>query len=352
MRRCGALSLKIPISIPRVCPADRTLGSSLPERAIGGCPPDRALGTVAPGRELDSGRASIRARARRKRDRGRSLLPVLVEGADGVRLALEDSGDGPVVVLLHGLTATRHYVVMGSTHLQRSGYRVIAYDARAHGESDPAPSPDAYTYPDLVADLHALLDRLGVERALLAGASMGAHSALAFALSQPRRVSALALITPAFDPAAGAAQEAASWARWDALAAGLRDGGVEGFLAAYEASRIAQPFRETVIRVIRQRLAAHANLGALADALQALPRSRPFEDFAQLATLDLPVLVVGSRDEADPGHPLEIAERYADAIPGAQLLVEEPPPPLRSPIAWQGGHLSRAIAALAAIATP
>jgi hypothetical protein len=57
--------------------------------------------------------------------------------------------------------------------------------------------------------------------------------------------------------------------------------------------------------------------------------------------------VIGSRDEADPGHPLAVAERYAAAIPGAQLLVEDPGPPPRSPIAWQGGQLSKALAALA-----
>jgi pimeloyl-ACP methyl ester carboxylesterase len=57
-------------------------------------------------------------------------------------LALDDSGgDGVPVVLLHGLTATRRYVVMGSNALQRGGRRVVAYDARGHGESDPAPEP-------------------------------------------------------------------------------------------------------------------------------------------------------------------------------------------------------------------
>ena len=85
-------------------------------------------------------------------------------------------------MLLHGLTATKRYVVMGSKALERSGLRVIAYDARGHGASDPASSPDAYTYPDLGGDLLALLDERGVERATLAGASIGAHTLLRFAL--------------------------------------------------------------------------------------------------------------------------------------------------------------------------
>ncbi|HLI32919.1 MAG TPA: alpha/beta hydrolase [Solirubrobacteraceae bacterium] len=272
---------------------------------------------------------------------------MFVTGVEGVRLAVDDSGAGHPIVLLHGLTATRRYVVMGSTLLQRTGHRVIAYDARGHGESDPAPVPSAYSYALLSADLTALLDHLSLERVVLAGASMGAHTAVAFALASPERVSALALITPAFDPGADERQEALSWLRWDALAQGLRTGGVEGFLAAYDRSRIAEPFRDTVVQVIRQRLAAHRHPDALADALEALPRSRPFESLSQLEALAMPALVVGSRDQADPGHPLAIAERYARAIAGAELLVEEAPPPLRSPIAWQGGRLSRAIAALA-----
>jgi hypothetical protein len=61
--------------------------------------------------------------------------------------------------------------------------------------------------------------------------------------------------------------------------------------------------------------------------------------------LDVPAAVVASRDEADPGHPLAVGQAYAAAIPGARLLVE---PEGRSPLAWQGGQLSRVIAELAA----
>ncbi|MBA3749191.1 MAG: alpha/beta hydrolase, partial [Solirubrobacterales bacterium] len=57
---------------------------------------------------------------------------------DGVTLAACDDGDGIAVVLMHGLSASRRYVVMGSSALQRGGHRVIAYDARGHGSSSPA----------------------------------------------------------------------------------------------------------------------------------------------------------------------------------------------------------------------
>jgi len=88
---------------------------------------------------------------------------------------------------------------------------------------------------------------------------------------------------------------------------------------------------------------------AVADALQVVPRSAPFASLEQLGTISAPTAVVGSRDEADPGHPLEIAERYAERIPGAQLIVEQPG---SSPVAWQGGQLSRVIADVARWSSP
>ena len=107
-----------------------------------------------------------------------------------MRLACSDDGTGPAVVLLHGLTATRRYVVMGSRSLERSGHRVIAYDARGHGQSSPAADRRAYAYADLVGDLEAVMDGFGVSSAVLAGASMGAHTILRLALSRPERVGA------------------------------------------------------------------------------------------------------------------------------------------------------------------
>jgi pimeloyl-ACP methyl ester carboxylesterase len=263
----------------------------------------------------------------------------------GVALAGEVAGDGIPVVLLHGLTATRRYVVMGSRALERSGHLVLAYDARGHGASSPAPEPGAYGYELLAEDLAAVLDAASIERAVLAGASMGAHTALALALRSPERVAGLALITPSFDPAAPRGEQ--SLAGWDALARGLREGGVEGFVAAYDFGKAPEAMRTTIETVLRQRLAAHEHPLAVADALEAVPRSHPFEAIEQLAELDLPTVVVGSRDEADPGHPLAVAELYARTIPGAALVVEDAGPPARSPIAWQGGQLSRVIAELA-----
>jgi pimeloyl-ACP methyl ester carboxylesterase len=263
--------------------------------------------------------------------------------AGGVALSGERAGEGAPVVLLHGLTATRRYVVMGSRALERSAHLVVSYDARGHGRSDPAPEPSAYGYELLAADLESVLDALQLERAVLAGASMGAHTALAFALAQPQRVAGLVLITPSFDPAHPREQRELD--RWDALARGLRGDGVDGFVRAYDLAAVPDAWRETVERLLRQRLSAHEHPLAVADALQAVPRSLPFESLDELAAVAAPTVVVASRDEADPGHPLAVGERYAATIPGAQLVIEDDG---RSPLAWQGGQLSRVIAELAA----
>jgi pimeloyl-ACP methyl ester carboxylesterase len=258
------------------------------------------------------------------------------------RLGIDDAGEGTPVVLLHGLTATRRYVVMGSSALQRSGHRVVAYDARGHGASEPAPSPDAYEYADLAADLRAVLDERGLDRAVLAGASMGAHTALRLALDEPERVAGLCVITPAYDPVDH--EDPDRLARWDALSDGLRSGGVDGFLEAYGEPGVPEKWRETVLKVIRQRLSQHEHPEAVADALRVVPRSRPFTDLHALEQIEAPTVIVASRDEADPGHPLSVGEDYARVIPGARLVVEDEG---KSPIAWQGGQLSRVIAELA-----
>jgi pimeloyl-ACP methyl ester carboxylesterase len=260
-----------------------------------------------------------------------------------VNLYVDDDGEGVPVLALHGLTATHRYVVMGSKALERSGHRVIAYDARGHGRSDPAPSPDAYEYADLAADLARLMDERGIARAVLVGASMGAHTLLRLALEQPERAAALVVITPAYDPPAFG--NSADLARWDALSEGLRSGGVEGFVKAYGEPAVPERWRETVLTVLRQRLSAHDHLGAVADALRVVPRSRPFDTLHDLEEIGVPTVVVADRDDADPSHPLSVGEDYARVIPGARIVVEDPG---KSPIAWQGGQLSRVIAEVAA----
>ena len=241
-------------------------------------------------------------------------------------------------MLLHGLTATRRYVVMGSRLLERRGYRLIAYDARGHGDSSAPPERSAYGYERLIADLGAVMDDRGLERATLIGSSMGGATALAFALRYPERVTALVQSTPAY--AGPDSLRRAEDPAWTQLADGLERRGVDGFMDVFEPS-VEPRWRDPVRRLTRQRLERHRDPAAVADALRVVPRSAPFRDLEALTEVEAPTLVVASRDEADPEHPLAVAETYVEHLPNAELAVEEPG---RSPLAWRGAQVSRAIA--------
>jgi pimeloyl-ACP methyl ester carboxylesterase len=262
-------------------------------------------------------------------------------GRQGRRLAGESIGNGPPIVLLHGITATRRYVVHGSKVLARRGHRQISYDARGHGESDPAPPEGGYSYAELVADLDAVLDaEVGDGRLVLAGHSMGAHTAVAYALARGERLAGLVAIGPAY---MGFVDEQAL-AGWDRLADGLERGGVEGFMEAFDRG-LDPAWRETILRFTRRRMLEHRHPDAVARALREVPRSAPFEAVSELEFCDLPALVVASHDGADPSHPYAVAAAYADALPEARLISEAEG---ESPLAWQGGRLSREIASFCA----
>jgi pimeloyl-ACP methyl ester carboxylesterase len=258
-------------------------------------------------------------------------------------LAGESAGEGPPIVLCHGITATRRYVVQGSRSLERAGHRVVSYDARGHGESEPAPDEEDYGYPRLVDDLERVVAaELGEGRFVLAGHSMGSHTAVAYALRHPERLAGLVVVGPTYrgEIAPG------SVAYWDGLAAALAEGGVDGFVSYIDREQGIDPgWRESVLGFTRARMLLHRHLEALVAALRDVARSRPFDSLEQLRGLKMPALVVASHDDADPGHPYEVALEYAALLPDSRVLSEEPG---ESPLAWQGGKLSREIAAFCA----
>jgi 3-oxoadipate enol-lactonase len=266
---------------------------------------------------------------------GQRPEPLQVRRGD-VTLAGEAAGHGEPVLLLHGLTATRRYVVHGSRVLERAGHRVVAYDARGHGASSPAEGgPEAYAYDLLASDALAVLDASGIDRAVLVGQSMGSATAVAVALAHPERVAGLVVVTPAHR-----GRPSGDLARWDRLAEGLRAGGPEGFLEALGPLTVSERWRDSVRTVILQRLGRHDHPEGVVDALRGVPRSAAFDGLRALEAIAVPTLLVGSRDESDPDHPLDVAQEYARRIRGAELVVEEPG---ESPLAWRGGALSKTI---------
>jgi pimeloyl-ACP methyl ester carboxylesterase len=262
---------------------------------------------------------------------------------DGLAIRGEAVGEGPAIVLCHGITATRRSVIHGSRALERAGHTVVLYDARGHGESDPAPAGGGYGYPELVGDLESVVDTaIGEDRFVLAGHSMGAHTAIAYALRNPRRLSGLVVIGPAYDGTISAE----SLTYWNGLADALQESGIEGFVAYIDRVQGIDPaWRDSVLRFTRERMLRHRHLDAIVAALREVPRSRPFEGLESLAPIDVPALVVASHDAADPGHPYAVAAAYAEHLPHAQLVSEGEG---ESPLAWQGGRLSRVIAEFAA----
>ncbi len=254
----------------------------------------------------------------------------------------EALGDGPAVVLAHGLTATRGVVVHGSKLLAREGFRMVAYDARGHGDSDPAPAGRGYSYDQLGADLAAVISAAGVGGVVLAGHSMGAHTIAHLATRGGLdRIAGIVFIGPANR---GEEPTTDSLAYWDGLADGMERGGVDGWMAAYDHD-LDPEWRDTLLRIARARMERHRHPEAIARALREVPRSVPFPGMAALESLAVPALVVASHDEADPGHPYAIASEWAERLPRARLVSEAEG---ESPLAWQGGKLSREIAAFCA----
>src|SRR5688572_11818241 len=204
-----------------------------------------------------------------------------IPGAGSITLEGETLGEGPPVVLLHGLSATRRNVVQGSRALVKRGYRLISYDARGHGQSSAAPS---YEYGDLVADLEAVLDHLEVERTALVGSSMGAATAMAFALEHPERVPALVQITPAYTGYARTGN--AEGEAWEKLASAL-DEGIDKFVeVAQPPTGLPERWRDVAREASRQRMERHDDLTAVAQALREVPSSVAWKGLDVLSDLD------------------------------------------------------------------
>ncbi|HTT96546.1 MAG TPA: alpha/beta hydrolase [Rhizomicrobium sp.] len=116
----------------------------------------------------------------------------------GVTIAFDEVGprEGRPVVLVHGFTSNRkeNWQRLGwYGAFERKNIRCVAFDCRGHGESGKPHDPAAYSRDAMVADITALLDHLGVERADLLGYSMGARLSLAAALAMPKRFPLLML---------------------------------------------------------------------------------------------------------------------------------------------------------------
>ncbi|MDP5103657.1 MAG: alpha/beta hydrolase [Erythrobacter sp.] len=123
-----------------------------------------------------------------------------VDIGGGVTVHLRDEGpkDAPAIVLLHGSNADLHTWEPWVAVL-KGQYRVIRFDQVGHGLTGPDPKDD-YSRANYVADVLAVADKLGLERFILAGNSMGGKHALAFAAAHPDRIAGLVLVDASGGP--------------------------------------------------------------------------------------------------------------------------------------------------------
>lgn len=210
-----------------------------------------------------------------------------VAGA-GLQLAFREWNAGSAglpIVALHGITGSS--ADWHATALAIESRRVIALDARGHGESDWDPG-EAYTVDMHFADLATSLDGLGIERCLLAGFSMGGGVAILAAACLPERIAGVAVIDayPHPEQSPGSAHIA----RWVA-----------------ERAHLTRRFDPAISRRFRELLAA--GVATRADL-------RPM-----WSAIDCPTLLIrGSESHVLPS---EMAAEMVDWLPGTRLLTIE-----------------------------
>jgi pimeloyl-ACP methyl ester carboxylesterase len=118
--------------------------------------------------------------------------------ANGLRFHVEETGEGPAVLLLHGFPDTGEVWRHQAPALAAAGLRAVVPDLRGRGRSDRPDGVAAYALPELVADTTGILDALGIERAHVVGHDWGAALAWAVAAVAPDRVERLVVMSVGF----------------------------------------------------------------------------------------------------------------------------------------------------------
>ena len=227
-----------------------------------------------------------------------------------VHAVVEGPDDAPVLLLSNSLGADLAMwdpQVPGLTER----FRVVRYDTRGHGRS-PVPDGDS-TIDDLADDVVALLDRLGVETAHVAGLSIGGMTGLRLAVREPRRVATLAVLcSSAYTGNEQSWRDRARTARTEGTGALA-----EAVVGRWFTPGYATAHPDLVARM-RATIAGTSDQG-YASCCAAVAG---MDQRADLASITAPTLVVSGAD--DPALPPEHQQLIADRVPGAQLVTISP----------------------------
>lgn len=219
---------------------------------------------------------------------------------DGVSLYYEVHGEGPVILLTHGYSATSQ-MWRGQVEALSRNHKLVIWDMRGHGQSDSPDDPALYSEPATVADMAALLDAVGAKTAIVGGLSLGGYMSLAFHRAHPERVEALLII----DTGPGYKNDEAreGWNR-NALKTAER----------YETEGLAVLETGSAER----RTAQHRSAKGLALAARGMLTQRDAGVISSLPDIRVPaIVIVGSEDT-----PFLAASDYmASKIPGAKKVV-------------------------------
>ena len=231
---------------------------------------------------------------------------------DGWTLAYEESGDGPAVLLLHGVLMDRTMFAHQADALA-ARYRVIRPDLRGHGESEHRALD--YTQWDLMEDHVALLDHLGIERAVWGGLSQGGFQALRAALRHPERVEGLVLIDTQAGP-----EDVERSPMFEAMAqVAATDGLNEGMAEAAIPLMFGASASEDLTRHWIGRWMAQPTM----DAVQAMRAVTTREDITgRLREIGQPAVVI--HGEEDLAIETDQAKRLADGLPNLVEFVTIP----------------------------
>ncbi len=258
---------------------------------------------------------------------------------NGTRLYYEEWGDGPPVVLTHGLGGDSSmwvYQIPAFSQL----FKVIAWDVRGHGRSEDVTT--GYTLEQFTADLGGIMNLLGVHHAHLVGLSMGGLLSWNFAAENPDRVWSLTLSDSA-GPLTGLPEaERERKRQMFGLSADVAE--KEGRAALTDATldlMFSRRFIESgspVLEAVRERIASDRGLG-FARAVKGVFMdfwSRPEEEvIAKLKTIRAPTLVIAG--DEDKLTPLPAQEAIHRAIPDSRMHVITGAghvPPIEKPEEW------------------